>query len=295
VGTRYEVVLVTYHSRDLAEALLDRLDPAVPVAIVDNARGADGVADLVAERAGARYLIGPAQGFARAANLGARSSDAEHVVFVNPDTAPTTAILDALVSDLESDRRLVAVGATTTLADGRVELGVGGWEPTLRRCLVHALGLHRLWPTAGLYARPEAGRPLALQWLSGACLAVRRADFLDLGGFDESFFVYNEDMAFGRRLREAGRGLALRTDLLVPHLGAGSGEAKPRMFQMRGASMAQYIGRHNPPWRTALMRIVLSVGTVPRLLQARLTGQRGLSQAHAAYIRGMWFGGPDMA
>ncbi len=295
MGTNYEVVLVTYHSRSLAEALLSRLDPAIPVAIVDNARGADGVEELVAERPGARYVAGPAQGFARAANLGTRTSDAEHIAFVNPDTAPTTAILDALVADLEADQQLVAVGATTVLANDRVELGVGGWEPTLRRCLVHALGLNRHWPEAGVYARPVPGRPLQLDWLSGACLAVRRADFLELGGFDERFFVYNEDMAFGRQVRDAGRGLALRTDLLVPHLGAGSGEPKARMFQMRGASMVQYIGLHNPPWRTAAMRVVLTIGTLPRWAQARLSGQRGLSRAHAAYIRGMWFGGPDMA
>lgn len=234
VRTRYEVVLVTYHSRNLAEALLRRLDGAPQdgvadhpdhpeVIIVDNARGADGVEQLCAARPGTRYLAGLGEGFAKAANLGARASDAEFVLFVNPDSAPTTDQLAALVTDLEQDPTLVAVGATTVLADGRVELGVGGWEPTPVRCAVHALGLHARWPTRGVYARPTPGRPLELDWLSGACLAVRRSAFLDVGGFDERFFVYNEDMAFGRRAREAGWGLALRTDLLVPHLGAGSG------------------------------------------------------------------------
>lgn len=295
MGTRYEVVLVTYRSRALAEALLARLDPAVPVVIVDNAQGADDVQSLVRDRPAARYLSGPGQGFARGANLGAQTSQAEHVVFVNPDTAPSTGILEALVADLEQDRSLVAVGATTTLADGRVELGVGGWEPTPWRCLVHAVGAHNRWPTAGVYARPVPHRPLQLDWLSGACLAVDRARFLGLGGFDEDFFVYNEDMAFGRRARERGLGLRLRTDLLVPHLGAGSGEAKPRMFQMRGASMMRYCRRHNGPVRAAEIKAALTVGTALRVGHTALTGRRDLAAAHRAYLKGLWAGGPDMS
>ena len=291
---RYEVVLVTYRSRALAEALLRRLAADTPVVIVDNAQGHDRVDEMAARRPGTRYLPGPAEGFARAANLGARTSEAEFVLFVNPDSAPEPDQLEALVAGLEQDSHLIAIGATTVLADGRVELGVGGWEPTVWRCLAHALGLHVCWPTAGVYARPVPGRPLDLDWLSGACLAVRRADFLALGGFDERFFVYNEDMAFGRRAREAGWGLALRTDVLVPHLGAGSGEAKPRMFQMRGASMMQYVGSFNGPAATAMIKMALSVGTLGRRVRAHVEGRPDLARAHAAYLTGIWRGAPDM-
>lgn len=294
VGERYEVILVTYQSRPLAEALLSRLPADVPVALIDNAQGADGVAELAADRPHARYVSGPGQGFAKAANLGARTSTADYLIFVNPDSGPTLAHLETMVEDLEADPLLAAVGATTVLPDGRVELGVGGWEPTTMRCLVHALGLHRIFPRAGVYARPVPGKPLQLEWLSGACLAVPREDFLSLGGFDERFFVYNEDMAFGRRAREAGRTLRLRTDILVPHLGGGSGGAKTRMFQMRGASMIKYIADQNSPLATSLMRISLSVATVLRMIQARLEGHRDLARAHAAYLRGMWRGEPDM-
>jgi GT2 family glycosyltransferase len=295
VGHRFEVVLVTYRSRPLAQALLERLPPDTPVVLVDNAQGADGVAELVAGRPHARYLEGSGQGFATAANLGARSSDADYLLFVNPDSAPTVTQLEALVDDLQADAHLVAVGATTMLPDGRVELGVGGWEPTPVRCVVHALGLHAKWPTAGVYARPEPGTPLEVEWLSGACLAVPRRDFLALGGFDERYFVYNEDMAFGRAARAAGRGLKLRTDLVVPHLGGGSGEAKPRMFQMRGASMMQYLEDHHGPVSTAVMRGALTLATAIRVVQARLARHPDLARAHAAYLKGLWRGAPDMS
>jgi GT2 family glycosyltransferase len=291
----YELVLVTYRSRPLAEALLERLPEATPVVLVDNAQGADGVQGLTVGRPHARYLEGPGQGFAKAANLGARTSGADYVIFVNPDSAPSVTQLEALVEDLQAHPHLVAVGATTVLPDGRVELGVGGWEPTPLRCLVHAVGLHGRWPTAGVYARPEPGLPLELEWLSGACLAVPREDFLALGGFDERYFVYNEDMAFGRHARAAGRGLKLRTDLLVPHLGGGSGEAKPRMFQMRGASMMQYLRDYHGVGSTALMRGALTLATVVRAVQARIARRPDLARAHLAYLKGLWRGAPDMS
>ncbi len=294
MGQRFEVVLVTYRSRALAEALLERLPAQTPVVLVDNAKGVDGVQDLVAGRPHTRYLEGPGEGFARGANLGARTSSAEYVIFVNPDSAPTIDQLETLVDDLASDAHLVAVGATTVQPDGRVEIGVGGWEPTPWRCLVHALGLHSHWRTAGVYARPEPGVPLELDWLSGACMAVPRQDFLDLGGFDERYFVYNEDMAFGRRARAAGRGLRLRTDMLVPHLGGGSGEAKPRMFQMRGASMTKYLSEHHGRGETLLMRAALTLSTVIRATQARVTRRSDLARAHGAYLKGLWRGAPDM-
>jgi len=290
----FEVVLVTYKSRALAEALLGRLPADVPVVIVDNAQGVDGVPALAAARPGTRYLDGPGQGFAKAANLGARTSSAPYLVFVNPDSAPTADQLGALVADLRRDPELAAVGATTVLPSGRVELGVGGWEPTVVRSFVHAVGAHAMFPTAGLYARPVPNQPLSLDWLSGACLAVPREEFLALGGFDDSYFVYNEDMAYGRRVREAGRRLRLRTDLLVPHLGGGSGEAKPRMFQMRGASMVSYVSAHNGRPTVFGIKLALTAGTALRWLECRLRGRPELAQSHAAYIKGLWSGPPDM-
>ncbi len=291
----FEVVLVTYRSKALAQSLLDRLPADVSVVIVDNAKGEDGVPELAAARPNTRYLDGPGEGFARAANLGARSSSAPYLVFVNPDSAPQVEQLEALVADLAADSRLAAVGAATVLPDGRVELGVGGWEPSVVRSFVHAVGLHAKFPTAGLYARPVPNQPLELDWLSGACLAVPRELFLSLGGFDERFFVYNEDMAYGRRVRESGHGLRLRTDVLVPHLGGGSGEAKPRMFQMRGASMVAYVAAYHSAPKVLGIKLALTAGTGARVVQARLQRRPDLALSHAAYIKGLWAGAPDLS
>jgi N-acetylglucosaminyl-diphospho-decaprenol L-rhamnosyltransferase len=291
----YEVVLVTYKSRALAAAMFDRLPDDVHVAVVDNSQGIDGVPGLVATRKNARYLDGAGRGFAKAANAGARTSTADVVLFLNPDTEPTSDQLTALVQELAADPGLAAVSATTVRPDGRVELGVGGWEPNARRAFVHALGLHVLFPRAGLYARPVPNVPIDLDWLTGACLAVPRERFVALGGFDEGFFIYNEDMAYGRRVRMAGLRQKVRTDVLVPHVGGGSGEARTRMFQMRGASMIAYVRDHNRASTVLGVRIALSFGTLARSILARARGHRALAAEHRAYVKGLWSGAPDMS
>jgi len=289
-----EVVLVTYNSRALVEAVLSGLPRDLPVVVVDNARGADSVEEVLTGRVHARYLDGGGVGFARAANLGARTSQRPYLVFVNPDTSPRIDQLRALVDDLAADDSLAAVAATTTTPDGRVELGVGGWEPTLSRALVYATGLHTRFPHAGLFARPEPHRDIELDWLTGACLAVPREKFLALGGFDERYFIYNEDMAYGRRLRNAGLQQRLRTDILVPHAGAGSGGAKTTMLQMRGASMNHYLRNHNTGSAAQAMRVVLSAGALGRWAVSRARGRSDAASGFAAFNRGLWRGEPDM-
>lgn len=291
----FEVVLVTYHSRALVEQLLDGLPRDLAVAVVDNARGADSIHELLKDRPHARYLDGGGVGFARAANLGARTSDRPYVVFVNPDTAVTADQLRALVDDLRADTTLAAVAATTVTSAGRVELGVGGWEPTVRRVFVYAAGLHAVLPEAGVFARPRPHQPVDLEWLTGACLAVPRSVFEELGGFDEEFFLYNEDMAYGRRVREAGLRLRLRTDVLVPHAGAGSGATKAVMLQMRGASMYHYLRRHHGFVATQVMRLLLTAGSLGRGAVSRARGRAEAGRGFEAYVRGLWRGAPDMA
>ena len=283
----YEVVVVTYHSRDQLEGLLAGVRSDQRIVVVDNASGADGIPDVVRRFDNGRWIDGQNVGFARAANLGARTSTAEFIVFANPDSRPTPEIWDALVTDLDEDLRLGSVAAATVNGSGEIEIGVGGWEPTPARSWVTAVGLHRLWPTAGVYARPREGQGITLGWLTGACLAVRREQFIALGGFDERYFVYNEDMAFGRTLRAAGLEQRLRTDLLVPHATGGSGGGGLKMPQQRGASMAAYLSDHHG-WPSAmLMRAAFAIGMVPRMAISVLRGRRMVARQHVAYVKGI--------
>lgn len=283
----YEVVVVTYHSRDQLAGLLEPARGDQRIVVVDNASGADGTQDELERFPNSRWLDGGNVGFARAANRGGLSSTAEFLIFANPDSRPTPEIWDELVADLRADPALAMVAAGTVDARGRSEIGVGGWEPTPLRTFVYAFGLHALFPHAGVYARPRRDESVDLEWLNGACVAVRRDVFANLGGFDERYFVYNEDMAFGRAIREAGLGQRLRTDMSVPHATGTSGGGGTAMFQQRGASMSEYLHDHNGRVAALIMRLTLITGTAPRAVLALLRRQDLLFRQHLAYINGL--------
>ncbi|GAA4979903.1 glycosyltransferase family 2 protein [Kineococcus glutinatus] len=291
-----ELVLVSYRSAPQIAGLLAGLPPELPVVVVDNAHDVDGVRAVVEARPNGRYVdSGGGKGFARAANMGARSSTREFVVFGNPDSRPTIEALRQILADVADDPSCAASAATMVSADGHVELGVGGWEPTVRRALVHSAGLHKLFPRAGLFARPAPHERIDVDWTTGACMAVRRSTFLELGCFDEEFYVYNEDVAFGRQARERGMHEKLRTDVLVPHSAGGSGAPSLEMLRLRGAAMARYLRRHHSPAQTRALTLALASGYAARALQRTVTRERDLASQHWAYVKGVTTGRATVA
>ena len=291
----YELVVVSYHSRPQIEGLLAGLAADLPLVIVDNAGGRDGLRDLAAARPNTRYLDGGGNGFAKAANLGARSTAYEYVIFVNPDARPTPGNLDTLVNTLVEEPILASAAATMVSAEGEVEIGTGGWEPTLKRAVIHAIGLHKILPEAGLFARPRPYLPLAVEWTTGACMAVRVSTFLGLGCFDEQFYVYNEDVAFGRAVREKNLLQSLRTDVLVPHAAGGSGAPSREMLRLRGASMARYVGQHNSPTTAGLIRLSLAIGYLTRVAEQLAARNRPRAMEHLSYVLGVVTGRASVA
>jgi len=285
---RSAVVIVNYRTAALVCDCLAAIgDYAGEIVVVDNASGADGTRQVVEGFRRSRWLDGKNSGFAKAANLGARTSRAKYLVFADPDSRPTPEIMDALVEDLRREPKLAIAGAGAIDHSGRLELGVGGWEPTLGRSLVAAAGLRRVFTRSGVYASPRRNESVELEWLGAPCMAIRRELFMELGGFDERYFVYNEDMAFGRAVRRAGLGQRLRTDLHVPHAASTSAGVGTAMSQQRGASMAAYLHHHNRPAAAMVMRIMLALGAVPRAAIALARRQRVRSRQQAAYLVGI--------
>lgn len=295
-----EVVIVSYHSRSHVEELLASWPATLAVALVDNSGGEDGLADVAANDDRARYLDAGGVGFARAANLGAFTSERAYVAFVNPDSRPSYDDLRALAEGLERDPVSASHAATVTGGEDDIEIGVGGWEPGTLRTIAYAAGLHKRWPRIGVYAKPARGERVPVQWTTGACMVVRTEQFRRLGGFDEAFFVYSEDMSFGRRARQAGLRQVLRPDVVVAHGAGNSGAPSGEMLRLRGASFANYVERYHPPAAARVMRGAMALGYLARAAQRRGLGEKDLAAQHLAVVRGLltrraYVGGAEVA
>ena len=270
---RDRVALVTVHYRgveDLA-ALLDGL-PQLDALVVDNSGRPGETTDRLSPGPGRRTLdAGGNVGFARGANLGAGAVDQPFVLFANPDSRPGPAHVAALLADLDAHPDVAAVAPAVLDARGAAR-GGGGRLPSVRGGVAALLGPFaaaddRIWATPGDELRE-------VEWLSGACLLVRRDAFLSVGGFDEHYPLYNEDMSLGARLGAAGHRLLLDGRVRVEHPSGGSSASDPRvLWQARGGALGHFVLREVPR-RRRLVQALLAAAFALRSAGRAACGDR---------------------
>lgn len=184
------------------------------VILVDNA-SSDGSVEAAAARWGELTIVRSATnlGFAGGANLGARHATGSSIIFLNPDTYAPLASLQLLV-----DRLARAPGVTGPL----VHLQRANEDADEAGAVVDVLGLPR-----GL--RPGDGRPPL--YVPGCCLATDRECFEDIGGFDERYFMFAEDVEYCWQVLRRGLSVSVVGGAVVEHLG---GSAAPGGYRACG-------------------------------------------------------------
>lgn len=206
------VLIVAWNSRPELErtlpALLPELGEDDELIVVDN-DSSDGTAKSVAALAPAARLLPTHRnlGFAGGCNAGAAAAGGELLVILNPDAAPLPGFGEAIRRPWVDGRGWAAWQAL--VADkGAARINSAG-NP------VHFTGI--VW--AGRHGDPieEAPGPGEVPCLSGACLAIPRTRWEDIGGFAEAFFLYHEDVDLSLRLRLAGEALGIEPAAVVDH------------------------------------------------------------------------------
>lgn len=283
-----DVVVVAYNSRDVLRDCVAPLAalPGVGVTIVDNDSPDDSAA-AVEGLEGVRVIrSGRNGGFAFGCNLGAAGGTAPWVLLLNPDARIDEASLRALYSVGESDPGVGLVGPRLLDGDGRLAYSQRRFA-RLRSTWSTAFFLQRLAPNAAwsdeILRDPAAyERPGAPEWVSGACMLVRRSALEAVGGLDERFFLYREDMDLCKRLREAGHDIRFEPAAVVSHVGgASSGEGAT--LPIFAASRLAYARAHFRGAGAALER----AGVIAWALTHTVSSVRrpGLRRGHMAALR----------
>ncbi len=269
------VVTVAYRSNAVLPGFLGSIAGAsahpVTTVVVDNRPDSESQAAELAAQHGATYVALPANpGYGGAVNAGVATlgPGVRWVLISNPDVVLDAGLIDALVTAAESDPAIGAVGPAVRNPDGTVYPSARR-VPSVRTGIGHALFVN-LWhdnPWTRRYRQDaaEAVTERDAGWLSGACLLVRRDVFTQLGGFDEGYFMYFEDVDLGYRIGKAGYRNRYLPSVSVTHIGAHTASRESAaMIRAHHDSARRFITRKYGGWYLWPVRAVLSTGLAVR-------------------------------
>ena len=292
-----DVVLVNWNSGGDLRACLATLAAAAAgapglvarVVVVDNA-STDGSLDGLPPGLPLEVVRNDAnEGFARACNQGAARGAAPYVLFLNVDACATAPALRAPVAWLEAHPSDAVAGVQLTDAAGRVSATCGRL-PRPAHVVLRSLGLDRLAPRLVPphimtdWAHDETRR---VEHVMGAFLVIRRAVFEAVGGFDERFFVFYDDLDLARRVAEAGHGIVYLTSARAVHTGErAQSPSAVRLYYSQRAKIA-YVHKHfGRAAGAAAAAATLVAEPVVRLAHA--AAQRSPAQRAAALRSTRW-------
>jgi N-acetylglucosaminyl-diphospho-decaprenol L-rhamnosyltransferase len=274
---RLSVVIVNYRQWDETEKLVRHLQTstsikngAAEIIIVDNHSPTHPIIKRLRRQPNLSLRRWPSnRGFARAVNEGCRLSQGDWFLLLNPDTSPSEEFLDgvaALLDRLEPSAGIV--GFHLRNSDGSRQLSAGPF-PTLLSTLARLV----LPRSRRKYHMLRSQQRCRVAWVTGCCLLLRGDCLRDLGGLDEEFFLYYEDVDLCRRAQERGWSVWYEPNLTIVHHHPLHQRAVPAALRMvTRHSLMIYAAKHWPAWQFRMLtRIVQTEGRL-RGLGAWWTG-----------------------
>ncbi|MFJ3382297.1 glycosyltransferase family 2 protein [Curtobacterium sp. NPDC090217] len=278
---RAAIVTVSYNSLDVLPPFLastaDASADDVEVVVADNDSADADELRRITEAAGARFLeLGENRGYGAAANsaVATLDQDVRWVLVSNPDVVLEPLALDRMIATASADTMIGAVGPRLLEPTGEVYPSAR-LVPSLRTGLGHA-AFANVWPGNPWTKRYRQDGDHSVRrdagWLSGACVLVRRDVFDRLGGFDEGYFMYFEDVDLGWRIGKAGFRNVYDPSATAVHVGGtatkGSSE---RMRKAHHESAYRFLAQKYSAWWLWPLRVALKVALSVR---ARATHTR---------------------
>ncbi|HEY9766546.1 MAG TPA: glycosyltransferase [Chroococcales cyanobacterium] len=248
------IAIVNWNAGEYLDACLSSIERETKIPheiwVVDNA-STDGSKELLRERPDIRLIFNEGNaGFAAANNQMMRKSDASYFLLLNPDTVILDHALDRMVAYLERHPEAGAVGCKLLNPDLSLQPSCHAFYSTLGSLIENKL-LTRLisWrsPRSPWLSFWDHESIRSVDWVTGACLMVRRETIEKVGGLDERFFMYGEEVDWQKRMREKGLQVHFLPEARVIHHGGGSAKkAKKPMNRQELLSRELFIEKHYP-------------------------------------------------
>lgn len=282
------IIIVNWNVRDLLWECLrsietGRGDLALEVIVVDSASTDDSAAMVAAEFPWVTLLPQTENvGFPRGNNIGLREAKGEYLLLLNPDTVVVDEALAKMAAFLQANPDVGAVGPQLLNPDGTVQssrrrfptAATGFFESTWLEGL--APGVLRRYYALDLPDETTAD----VDWLTGACIMVPRAVYDAIGGLDEGFYMYSEELDWCRRIKESGWHVVYYPAAqIIHHVGKSSEQAvTARHINFQRAKL-RYFRKYHGRLLAALLRVFLLASYAWQLVLEGLKGALGSQPA----------------
>jgi GT2 family glycosyltransferase len=304
------ILIVTYNSAHLIGKLLDLLRAemtglSAEVIVLDNA-SRDGTAALVrSAHPWVKLIASPDNlGFAAGNNQAARAAKGRYLLLLNPDAFPAEGALRQALEMLDQTPDVGLAGGELIGADGSRQPSARMF-PTLRDEFFTLSGLAARYPHSALLARLDRrwanpDENAVVDWIPGAFVFIPSAVFAQMGGFDERFFMYYEEVDLCRRMQQLGLNIHYWPALKAMHIGGESAKtvikarvskAGSQLESWRMRSGLLYYRKHHGAWGAAGLHGLEWVWHKLRQLKAAVRGQTAKADdfaTHCSQLRQAW-------
>lgn len=272
------IIIVNWHSRDylrecLASILGTTRDLGKEVIVIDNG-SYDGAGEMIAGEFPSVMFIQHTVngGFSAGNNIGFSRAEGTYILMLNPDTIVRGGAVRQMVKFLEGHPAYGAVGCRILSADGVIDFHGGRKMPTLWSESVVFLMLRKMFGNREIFSSTllehwDHASSRDVQLLSGSCMMFRREVLGKLGGMDEGFFMYGEDMDFCHRMMKVGWKLRYFAEAEVMHHGSRSTSKAGLSMNVEGTrSMKRFFTKHRGMWYALEYLALLGAWSVLNLL-----------------------------
>jgi N-acetylglucosaminyl-diphospho-decaprenol L-rhamnosyltransferase len=255
-----DVVIVAHDAGDLLETAVASVEQQVApgrIVVVDAGSVDGSVTGMASRHPSVRVIPAPNRGLAASNNVGIAATSGEMCLLLLPGAELEEHGLRSLVTRMHSNRMAAIVGPKIVDPDGGLQEGSFGQFPTLGRTLVDHMNRFVHETSHGvLRPRGDITQTMPVDWVTGACMLVRRSAIEKCGPLDEGFFLYYEDVEWCHRMHDNGFLVLIEPSACCTHRRGQSGGSSPaakkayrdsfyrycRLYGLRGLSTAARIG-----------------------------------------------------
>jgi hypothetical protein len=279
------IIIVSWNVRDLLAACLRTIQAnagglTLEIIVVDSA-STDGTPALLREQFPTVRLLAQTEnvGFTRGNNIGLKAATGQYILLLNPDTEIIGDALPTLVSYLETHLETAIVGPHTLNSDGTTQSSKRRF-PTLLTGIFESTHLQSLAPRRLLdrfYAKDIPDTATAqVDWVQGSAILFRREVYDQIGGLDEGYVMYSEEVDWCKRAHDAGFQLVyLGSASIIHHGGKSTEQASARTHIYFQQSKLRYFRKHHGVVAAGILRLVVLWSYGQQMLEEWLKGVIG--------------------